>query len=117
MGNKEYCHAPHHALVCWRSPSCFSRVLAVPAQALATYPDDNGLIVFTAPTDAGSQLFTIRPNGRGLRQITHVAGDAFHADWSPDGRHIVFTVGTRDERAARDRALGWVRASVPATAR
>ena len=59
----------------------------------------NGLIVFSSATPAGVQLFTVRPNGRDLRQITHVAGDATNADWSPDGRHIVFCLGT--ETAAR----------------
>jgi Tol biopolymer transport system component len=38
----------------------------------------------------------VRPNGRGLRQITHVAGDASGPDWSPDGRLITFTIETPD---------------------
>lgn len=59
----------------------------------------NGLIVFTAGTAAGGQLFTVRPNGEDLTQITHVAGDARNADWSPDGRHIVFSLS--DETGAR----------------
>jgi Tol biopolymer transport system component len=80
-------------------------LLSTPGQALATYPDRNGLIVFTAPTDEGSQLFTIRPDGTGLRQITHVECDAIHADWSPDGRHIVFTVGC--ETSARLAIVRW----------
>jgi Tol biopolymer transport system component len=73
--------------------------LAVPSVAQATMPGDNGRIVFTAGTDAGAQLFTVRPSGTGLRQITHVDGDAVNADWSPDGRRIVFTLGS--ETAAR----------------
>jgi len=72
---------------------------AVPGRALATTPGRNGLIVFTAPTDAGNQLFTVRPDGTGLRQITHVAGDAGNVDWSANGRHIVFALG--DETSAR----------------
>jgi Tol biopolymer transport system component len=74
-------------------------VLAIPAATQATMPGENGRIVFTAGTDAGAQLFTVRPNGRGLRQITHVDGDAVNADWSPNGRRIVFTLGS--ETAAR----------------
>lgn len=74
-------------------------MLAIPSVAGATMPGRNGSIVFTAGTDAGAQLFTVRPNGTGLRQITHVNGDAVNADWSPDGRRIVFTIGT--ETAAR----------------
>ncbi len=74
-------------------------VLAIPSAVEATMPGENGRIVFTAGTDAGAQLFTVRPNGTGLRQITHVEGDALNADWSPDGRRIVFTIGS--ETAAR----------------
>jgi TolB protein len=55
----------------------------------------NGLIVFQAHVGNFNQLFTIRPNGRGLAQITRMrfSGDtdgAEQADWSPDGRTIAF---------------------------
>jgi Tol biopolymer transport system component len=63
-----------------------------PAQA--TTPGKNGLIVFSADTGAGHQLYTIKPNGRGLRQLTNLNGDAVAADWSPDGRRITFKLGT-----------------------
>ncbi len=69
-------------------------VLAAPAHA--TFPGHNGLIAFHSATNAGTQIFTVRPNGRDLRQITHVAGDAIRADWSPDGRRIAFEIGTAD---------------------
>jgi Tol biopolymer transport system component len=60
--------------------------------AHATFPGRNGLIAFQAQTDAGLQIFTVRPNGHDLRQITHVDGDAVVPDWSPDGRQIVFEI-------------------------
>jgi len=53
--------------------------------AHATFPGRNGLIAFQAPTDAGLQIFTVRPNGHDLRQITDVDGYAVVPDWSPDG--------------------------------
>jgi TolB protein len=65
---------------------------------------DGGLIVFTAhPRVPGSEftadIFTIHPNGTGLRQLTHGRPDVqfnFFASWSPDGRRIVFNrVGPR----------------------
>jgi TolB protein len=39
-----------------------------------------------------SNLFTIRPDGSGLRQITHVAsgGKLYSASFSPDGASITF---------------------------
>jgi len=64
--------------------------LALAPQALATYPGHNGLITFGANTGSGVQLYTVRPNGHELRQITHGPGEAVHPDWSPDGGRIVF---------------------------
>jgi Tol biopolymer transport system component len=59
----------------------------------ATFPDRNGLIAFHADVgDNGPQIFTIRSNGKQLRQVTHVDGVAALPDWSPDGRQIVFTL-------------------------
>jgi Tol biopolymer transport system component len=60
------------------------------SSAHATFPGRNGRIAFQAQTDAGIQIFTVRPNGQGLQQITHLTGDAVAPDWSPDGRQIVF---------------------------
>ena len=64
--------------------------------AHATFPGRNSLIAFHSRTDAGLQIFTVRPNGRGLQQITHVNGDAAFAEWSPDGRQIAFEHDTPD---------------------
>jgi Tol biopolymer transport system component len=66
--------------------------LALAPAAGATFPDRNGLIAFLARTDHGVQIFTVRPNGHDLRQITHVDGDAGYPDWSPDGRRIAFAI-------------------------
>ncbi len=60
-------------------------------ESSATPPGRNGLIVFSSSANDSLQLFTVLPNGSGLRQITHVAGDAANADFSPDGRRIAFT--------------------------
>ena len=39
-----------------------------------------------------SQLYVVRPSGRGLRQVTRVSPDTalLSASFSPDGRHIVY---------------------------
>ena len=68
------------------SVACFAPV----PTASATYAGQNGLIVFGAVTVSGSQLFTVRPNGHDLRQITFGPGEAVQPDWSPDGRSIVY---------------------------
>jgi Tol biopolymer transport system component len=64
--------------------------VAVPSAAYATFPGHNGLIAFAADTGSGYQVYTLRPNGHDLAQITMVSGDARHPHWSPDGRRIVF---------------------------
>ena len=65
-------------------------VLAFAPLARATDPGKNGLIAFAADTGSGYQLYTVRPNGNDLRQLTHLAGDAVQPHWTPDGRRIVF---------------------------
>src|SRR4051794_37679087 len=64
--------------------------LAIAEPAAATFPARNALISFSAQTDDGIQVFTVRANGRDLRQIAHLDGDALSVDWSPDGRRIAF---------------------------
>jgi dipeptidyl aminopeptidase/acylaminoacyl peptidase len=77
-------------------------LFATPAQA--TFSGTNGRIAFSqgdlVPVIGGeqgdlsihSQVFTINPNGRGLKQLTHVAAgrSAGSPDWSPDGERIVY---------------------------
>ncbi|MFL5927646.1 MAG: TolB family protein [Gaiellaceae bacterium] len=71
--------------------------LAFAPTAGATFPGKNGLIAFNAITaDGTNQIFTVRSNGNRLTQITRGDGDALSADWSPDGRKIVFELDTAD---------------------
>jgi Tol biopolymer transport system component len=65
-----------------------SLVIAQPSSA--TFPDHNGRIAFQAQVGDHVQLFTTRPDGSGLRQLTHDAGDSTRPDWSPNGRLIAF---------------------------
>ena len=56
-----------------------------------------GLIVFGADETGSYQLYTVRPDGSRLHQVTHIGeGDAQAPDWSPDGRRIVFELVLRD---------------------
>jgi len=67
--------------------------VAAPGPAWATFPGTNGQITFAAlptPGAPGKQIYTIEPNGTGLRQVTHLPGDATAPHWSPDGNRIVF---------------------------
>jgi Tol biopolymer transport system component len=64
--------------------------LATSTQVRATTPGRNGRITFQVDSGSGNQIYTVRSNGRDLRQITHVNGEAKVPDWSPDGRRIAF---------------------------
>jgi Tol biopolymer transport system component len=60
--------------------------------ATATPPGRNGLIVYAQELRPEHyQLFTIRPDGSGAKQITHVVSAA-NPDWSPNGKTIVAEV-------------------------
>ena len=50
--------------------------------------------MFSADTGAGFQLYTIKPNGSSLRQLTNLNNNPLAADWSPDGRRIALGIGT-----------------------
>jgi Tol biopolymer transport system component len=79
--------------------------VAVAAGAQAASGGDsaerNGRIVFQASVGKTRQLFTIEPDGTGLRQVTHIAFSgadrgAEQPDWSPDGDRIAFDAPVGD---------------------
>ena len=74
---------------------------AAPAQAVP--PCDTGRLAFVADTPDGSgvELYTVGADGTGLRQVTHLAGDAVAPDWSPDGRTLVFEEDLPADEGAR----------------
>jgi len=64
-------------------------------------------IAFTRETGGTESydLFTVRPDGTGLTQLTHAPGNDAHSAWSPDGKYIVFSsarLGFRDETPLYD---------------
>ena len=66
--------------------------LCLPPAVHAAFPGRDGLIAFSR--EVGSerrQIYVVRPNGKGLRQLTRRRHGAGSAAWSPDGRRIVFS--------------------------
>jgi Tol biopolymer transport system component len=60
-------------------------------------PDGTKLIFGIASDTRGHALFTVDLDGSGEHRITPWSLDAVHADWSPDGRLIVFEAPDRDD--------------------
>jgi Tol biopolymer transport system component len=67
-----------------------SMLFATAAQA-GTFPGRNGAITFGAPVAGLSQVFTMRPNGRGVKQVTHDPLGASDPDWTSDGRNLLYS--------------------------
>jgi Tol biopolymer transport system component len=58
------------------------------------------LIEFTSFRDRDFEIYTIRPDGSGVRRLTQTGGNDAHGIWSPDGEWIVYSssrLGWRDE--------------------
>jgi Tol biopolymer transport system component len=69
----------------------FGASLAIAGAGYATPHGKNGRIVFAATAGRFSQLFTVEPDGSGLKQVTRFGdSDAMNANWSPNGNRIVF---------------------------
>jgi Tol biopolymer transport system component len=67
-------------------------MVAVPGTAQAAFPGVNGRIVFATEFTRPSQIFSMRPDGSGLRQLTHLkkGHSAKMPEWSPDGTRIAY---------------------------
>jgi TolB protein len=71
--------------------------LVVAPTAGAAYPGRDGLIAFVrTKLHKWSQIYVVRPDGSGLRRLTHRRGGAATPTWSPDGRQIAFISSAAD---------------------
>lgn len=71
---------------------CAGGLAAAASPALAAFPGQNGRIAFDSDRHGGDgDIWTMRPGGGDLRNVTRGsdATDAL-ANWSPDGRRILF---------------------------
>ena len=65
-----------------------------------TWSSRGDRIAFTGFETGDFEIYTIRPDGTGMRQLTHTHGNDAHQVWSPDGKWIAFVssrMGWKDE--------------------
>jgi Tol biopolymer transport system component len=58
-----------------------------------SWSPDGGAVVFTSNRDGNFELYVIKSNGQGLKQLTFTKNSvrSFEPQWSPDGRTILFS--------------------------
>jgi Tol biopolymer transport system component len=93
------------------------RILNLEDSSVKTLTDDfdnfpswspNGdRIAFTRASNHAFDVFSIRPDGSDLKQLTDALGNDAHTAWSPDGKYLLFSssrFGFKDEAPLYDRA-------------
>jgi Tol biopolymer transport system component len=68
---------------------------SIPGVEQPAWSPDGTRIAFNSHwAGPGANLFTVKPDGTGLVQLTHLSGglNAYMGSWSPAGRQIVFHI-------------------------
>jgi Tol biopolymer transport system component len=63
------------------------------------------LIMFSRQSNDDYEIWTIKPDGSGVKRLTFARGNDAHQAWSPDGEHIAFAssrLGFKDEMTYTD---------------
>ncbi|OLD13030.1 MAG: hypothetical protein AUJ01_15675 [Acidobacteria bacterium 13_1_40CM_3_65_5] len=71
------------------------------------------LIVFSRQADGDYEIYTIKPDGTGVKRLTFARGNDAHMAWSPDGRraaavrrNLRHACGRHERRAAHRQPMG-----------
>ena len=91
------------------------KILTTELDNFPSWSPNGDLIAFTrrvrwtgAAEDYDYDIFTMRPDGSSIKQLTTAPGNDSHSSWSPDGRYILWTsarYGFKDEAAQYDNAF------------
>jgi Tol biopolymer transport system component len=63
------------------------------------------LIMFSRLAEGDYEIYTVKPDGTGVKQLTRSRGNDAHMAWSPDGTQIAFAstrLGFKDEMTYTD---------------
>jgi TolB protein len=63
------------------------------------------LIMFSRQAEGDYEIYTVKPDGTGVKRLTFAKGNDAHQAWSPDGEYIVFAssrMGFKDEAPYTD---------------
>ena len=85
--------SPSHAADLWIMDADGShqhRLTFSPSADIAPSWSSTGVIAFTSLRTGNGDVYTIRPKGTGLTQVTHQAAPDMYPDWSPDAARLVF---------------------------
>ena len=88
----------------FRSPAVVAAAIALAAvaPARATFGGSNGRLLYQEKVGDYEQLFSVKPDGSGARQLTDFSdSDAVNASWSPDSKKIVFIRSWKGRGMAR----------------
>jgi Tol biopolymer transport system component len=86
-------------------------LVATEEPAEASFPGENGKIAFSSDRDGDFDIYTIRPDGSGLRRVTNSPSSDSCPEWSPDGTKIAFDSDRDGDREiyVKDLATGKVK--------
>jgi Tol biopolymer transport system component len=65
-------------------------LLALPAPAGAVVPGANGRIAFDSDHDGASDIYSVEPDGSGVRRLTTSVAFEDDPSWAPGGRRIAY---------------------------
>jgi Tol biopolymer transport system component len=63
------------------------------------------LILFSRQAEGDYEIYTVKPDGTGVKRLTMARGNDAHMAWSPDGEQIAFAttrMGFKDEMTYTD---------------
>jgi Tol biopolymer transport system component len=93
-----------------RVPVIAAILLMLAAPAEATFAGKNGRIAFVQGAGTGTDIFTMKPNGSDVKQLTSfgsTGGQTCCVAWSPDGKQLVFAAAA----SANENAQLWIMGS------